>query len=163
MQTCRSSFDAAVVAIVRFTLKHAFADRFEPFSVPTCGHRLQSLPFCFDRLRDAGDDAPCQKRQNNFTTSSIRMLRTTLTHCKFLSLKFLQRRHTPPSVLLKLNTTKRHNRMKESPYPKATMFKLSQNSIEPDEPTQINRARRSRSFFLYFLSPHPSFVTARPR
>ena len=33
VQTCRSSFDAAVNRIVRFTLKHIFAERFESFSV----------------------------------------------------------------------------------------------------------------------------------
>ena len=35
--------------------------------------------------------------------------------------------------------------MKESPHPKAKMFKLSQNSREPDEPTQLKKARRSHS------------------
>ena len=33
VQTCRSSFDAAVVPIVRYTLKNTFAESFEPFSV----------------------------------------------------------------------------------------------------------------------------------
>ena len=51
--------------------------------------------------------------------------------------------------------------MKESPHPKATMFKLSQNSKDPDEPTQLKRARRSSSF-LSFLSPHPSPLLSQP-
>ena len=42
--------------------------------------------------------------------------------------------------------------MKEGHPRKPTMFKLYQNSKEPDKPTQLKRTRRSRSF-LYFLSP----------
>ena len=55
MQTCKRSFDADVIPIVRFTLMHTFAERFEPFSVLVplaihCAkHRLQSCPGPFPR------------------------------------------------------------------------------------------------------------------
>ena len=55
------------------------------------------------------------------------------------------------------HTTKRHNKMKESLVPKATMFKLSQNSKEPDQ--QLNSKGLGRSRFLLFV---PSQHTPSP-
>ena len=62
-------------------------------------------------------------------------------------------------------TTKgRYDKMKESPRPKATMFKLSQNSQEPDKPTQL-KERSSLKFFLpsFSLTTSLSFLSQPAR
>ena len=53
-----------------------------------------------------------------------------------------------------IHTTKGHNKMKGSPHPKATMFKLtSKLSKETGQLNQLNSARRSRSVSSFLSQP----------
>ena len=60
-----------------------------------------------------------------------------------------------------LHTTKRHNKMRESPHRKGTMFKLS-HKIRKNQTSQLNskRAHRSRSFSFIPLTTSLSFLAS---
>ena len=115
------------------------------FSVRPFGGDPQdiSFVFCFDwvcrsrrrcsiskrNITSASASVTTEGRHKNSATPSTRMLRTNSTTLKKnLSLKFLQGKHSPPSVLLKPCTHQRGTKQNEGkPSQTATMFTLKQN------------------------------------
>ena len=89
-----------------------------------------------------------QGPQNNLTTPSTRMLRTNSTRCKILRLKFQQRRHAPPSALLKLCT---HNRAVQNPDSHNVHTETKSEGIRPANSTQKDLSLTSFEAVSIFL------------